>query len=115
MSLARARPAGPLATGRSSRRDIIAPKTHGRIDSPSVSHPHSLLTPVLTRVPYAFSLQRRNRGVTIFFMLLFFALAILTAIQFLHLFVIAAVCAVIIAASMGVSRLVFRLTGSPTA
>ena len=42
------------------------------------------------------------------------AMGILTAINFAHVFVIAGVMAIFVAASMGVSRLVFRIVGEPT-
>jgi hypothetical protein len=57
-----------------------------------------------------------NRQDYLVVMLLFvLALATLTAIQFLRMFEIAAVMAVFVAISAGVSRLIFRLTGSPPA
>jgi hypothetical protein len=46
-------------------------------------------------------------------MALFVALGILLAIHFSHLFVIAAVAALFVAASMAVSRLVFMIIGPP--
>jgi len=61
-----------------------------------------------------FTLHHSARQDYVVLMLLFFAaLAILTAIQFVRAFEIAAVMAVLIALSAGVSRLVFRLTGAP--
>jgi hypothetical protein len=57
----------------------------------------------------------QNRGDYRLAMILFvLAMGILTAIQFAHVFVIAAVTVVFVAASMGVSRLVFRIVGEPT-
>jgi hypothetical protein len=54
-----------------------------------------------------------NSNAEVIMALFILGLTILTASQFLHVFVIAALAGVFVAISMAVARLVFHLTGAP--